>query len=271
MTKNLKDITDFSKYDCLPSIFTSWFWRFYDNLFHLVLINFCWFSTFAGTIWVFWRLGLLVDANGLSIIGFCSCFIMGIVVSVGWAFIVFKIFNNEEWTATDYWIGIKKYGGKAIAVSVISGIVIFLVYFNLHFYLRNQPRFIDFVMSGLVFWIGLIGVLTALYQWPLLFFQDSSLTSIFYRSTVLVFSNGLQALFLLVFFLFCAGFFSILVAPWIFVGMVFFFSLQCVALEKALLRYKITFRGKPIEPFLETLELEHKRSWKDFLKPWENR
>jgi hypothetical protein len=54
-------------------------------------------------------------------------------------------------------------------------------------------------------------------------------------------------------------------------GFSFFFSLQCVALEKHYLKYRITYEDRPLPEVLEALERERQRGWREFWRPWENR
>jgi hypothetical protein len=109
------------------------------------------------------------------------------------------------------------------------------------------------------------------YQWPILFFQNPPLEKLLCRSFLITLGSGPSSLFLL--FFSAASAFLFFLGPflWFFTGFVFLFSLYVVALEKHLLRYKITYRDKPIEDFLESIDIERQRGWRDIFKPWETR
>lgn len=262
-----------SSYSRLVDVFTSWFWRFYDNLFRLILLNLGWFLTCFGIGWIGWRLGLVGGPERFNFLGICSLFLIEIIGSVGWAFLVFKIFNDGHASIGDLRSGMRKYFWKALGVSTISGPLIGIALYNIRFYfhLQSTHRFLDLILAGFIFWILLFWISATLFQWPILFFQNPPFWRIIYRSCLLVLGNGLTSLGVLVFFASCFFFFTLVPFLWFFIGPVFFFSFQCVLLEKHYLKYKITYEDKPLEPFLELLERERERGWRDILRPWENR
>jgi uncharacterized membrane protein YesL len=261
------------EYSRWVDILRSWFWRFYDHLFRLVLYNLGWFLTCFVIGWVGWHGGLFGDVKSINLLGLYSIYMLESTASIGWAYLIFKIFIEGEGSFLDVWKGYKKYFLKAVGLSALSGFVLGLALYNIRFYflLQNSHKLLDLMLAGFIFWFSIFWVSSMLYQWPILFFQNPTFLKIFYRSFLLVLGNGLVSLGILVFLVAC--FFLFWIAPFLlfFIGMVFFFSIQCVALEKQYLRYKITYRDKPLEPFLEILEYERKRGWREFLRPWENR
>lgn len=264
---------EITKYCGLTSIFRSWFWRFYDHLFSLCLINLGWFSTCFGVYWIVLRLGFFEITGPKKIFWGYFFFLVECAVSLGWAIQVFRWFIEGQWNLKDFWPRIRKIFLRAMGVSAFSGIFIGWGIYNILFYfhLQSPHRFLDLCLAGFLFWLLLFWTLAALFQWPILFFQDPPFWKILYRSCLLVLANGSATLVLLFFYLSMGFFLTIAPFLWFFVGPVLFFSFQCVALEKHFLRYKISFKDKPLEPFLESLDIEARRGWREILKPWENR
>lgn len=202
---------------------------------------------------------------------FFLMFLMETIISLGWAYLVFKFFIEGKGDLKDVWLGIKKYTFKAIGLSVASGLVIAVSFFNIRFYffLNNPHRFTDFLLIGFVFWVLFFWILGAVYHWPILFFQNPPFLNIFYKSFLLSLGNWPVSISMLIINFAFILLFSIVWPLWFFVGGVFLFSLQCVVLEKHLLMYKITYGDKPLKPFLEILDCEQQRGWREFFKPWE--
>ncbi len=261
------------EYSRWVDVLRSWFWRFYDNLFHVVIYNLGWFLTCFGTGWVCWHTGLFGDEKNINVLGFYALYLLESIVSIGWAYLVFRVFIEGEGFFLDIWKGFINFYLKALGISALSGFVLGLALYNIRFYFlfQSSHRLFDFILVGFIFWFLLFWISAMLYQWPILFFQNPPFFKVFYRSFLLVLGNGLVSLGILVFFACWALLFWI--APFLifFIGMVLFFSFQCVVLEKQYLRYKITYGDKPLRPFLELLDYERKRGWREFLKPWENR
>lgn len=208
-----------------------------------------------------------------SLISLYALYLTESVLSVGWAYLIFKIFNDGTGSLRDVGYGYRKYFLKAFGVSALTGLVFGLSVYNILFYfsLHSAHRFLDLLLAGFVVWALLFWVAASLYQWPLIFFQDPSLGKVFYRSFLLAVGDGLAALTMVALFAVCSILFSAVFFLWFFIGPAFLFSFQCVALEKQLLKYKITYGDKPLEPFLEQLETERRRGWKDIFRPWEDR
>jgi len=151
--------------------------------------------------------------------------------------------------------------------------VIALAVFNIRFYffLNIPHRVSDLLFIGFIFLVFFLLVLGCIYYWPIMFFQDPPFLKIFHKSFLLVFGNFFVSIGILIIGFIFAILFSIIWPIWFFIGGVFLFSLQCVALEKQLLMYKITYRNMPLDDFLKILDNEQQRDWREFLKPWENR
>lgn len=249
-----------------------WFWRYYDHLGHLLIYNLGWFLTCFSVGWApiyFGKLGTIGKIHYPILYGL---FLVESIFSVGWAFLVFKLFIQREASMIDLWLGLKKYLVKALGVAALSGLVTGIGIFSILFYfhLNSSHRFLDLLLMGFAFWALLFWISSVLYQWPILFFQNPPFFKIYYRSFLIVLSNGLLSLGILAFFSLSALVMFLAPFLWFFIGMVFFFSLPCVALEKQFLRYKITYGDKPLGPLLESLDRERERGWRDLLKPWEN-
>jgi hypothetical protein len=231
-------------------------------------------STFSlGYIW--WRIFKLnpLKHDSLNLLGFLGLYLVESGISIGWAYLIFKVFNKCDFTIKDYMEGFKKYLFKGTFISLFTGMIVFLGAFNIHFYvtLTKQLYLYNVLAAAFIFWILFFWVSAFLYQWPILFFQDPPIWKIFYKSVLLVLSNSLVSLSAAVFFLVFFTFFTVTIIPWFFIGYVFFFSIQCVMLEKQLLRYRITYQSKPVDMVLRALESERKRSWRELLRPWEYR
>ncbi len=257
-------------------IFRSWFWRFYDNLFHLIFYNLFWAFSCLGIGWLFARFNFFKITKEIDFISFLLIFIVGSIMSIGWAHLVFRIFIYGEGEIKDFWIGIEKYIFKATGVSIVSGIFIASTVFNIRFYfnlsiINNLHWFTDYLLMGLSFWILVFWLLGSIYYWPILFFQNPPFFKIFYKAFLLVVGNFLVSVEILAIYVIFIILFSFIWPLWFFVGGAFLFSLQCVTLEKQLLMYRITYRNKSLGTFLEILDSEQRRGWNEFYKPWENK
>ena len=261
------------EYSSWTNIFRSWFWRYYDHLGHLILYNLGWFSTCFFIGWLAFHYGLVGSAGKINLLGIYLFFLLETAISVGWAYLVFSVFNSDEESWAHVLTGVRKYFWKAMGLSALSGLATGFALYNVHFYffLKSSHRFLDFALMGIVGWLLLFWLSSTLYQWPILFFQNPPFLKIFYRSFLLAMANSFVSLGILIFFAACFFLFSLSMVPWFFLGMTFFFSFQCVALEKHFLRYKIIYGNHSMENFLEILERERQRGWRDFLRPWENR
>jgi len=257
----------------ISNMFVSWFWRFYDNLFRLIFYNFIWFVNIYSVGWLSLQVGHFRNIWELNLIWLYVVYLIECAISVGWAFIVFRVIIEGKSTFSDYLICFRKYFIKAMGVSALSGTIVVITFYNLCFYLHFQSFhcFFDILIVSSIILIFLLWAASTLFQWPILFFQDPPFWRIFYKSFLLVLSNGPVLLGMIVFLSLSLIVFLIMPFFWYFISMVFFFSLQCVVLEKLLLKYKITFENKPIEPILGVLRHESQRSWRELLRPWENR
>jgi len=268
--------SDLLAYSRFNQVLRSWFWRYYDHLGHLILYNLGWFLTCFLIGWAPARLDLLISPrSGESHLNPWALYLLFVVecgFSVGWAYLIFRVFNLVETSFSEFWRGALHFLPKAIGLSAISGLVLGLVFYNVRFYyLLGFSHWQNMTMAGVIGWFGLFWMSSFLYQWPILFFQDPPFFKIIYRSFLLTMANGLGSLGILLFLGSCFCFFTLSLVLWFFLGFVFFFSFQCVLLEKHFLRYKIIYGDKPLEPFLERLQGESQRGWRDFLKPWDSR
>ena len=268
--------SDLLSYTQFPQVLRSWFWRYYDHLGHLVLYNLGWFLTLFAAAWLsaHFKLWISFSPDGPQVKpwGLYLIFMIESGLSIAWAYLIFRIFNLAEGSFLEAWKGAFHYLPKALGLSALSGSVLVLGFYNIRFYyLSGFSHVQNMAMAGVIVWLIFFWISAALYHWPILFFQDPPFLKILYRSFLLAMANGLGSLGIFLFLVLCFCLFSISIVLWFFLGFVFFFSFQCVLLEKHLLRYKITFGDKPLESFLDSLKAERQRGWRDFLKPWENR
>jgi hypothetical protein len=262
----------YSVFFLLLEIFKSWFWRYFDHLFYLFFYNFCWAFSCFGVGWLFVRFNFIGISKRTDFFDFFLIYIMQAIASLGWAYLVFEIFIKGEGSLKDVWFGIKKYIFKATGVSIVSGFVIALTFFNIRFYfsLNNPHRYTDFLLIGFILGVLIFWLISSLYYWPILFFQNPPFFKIFYKSFLLALGNSMVSILILTIYIAFILLFSIVWPLWFFLGGVFLFSFQCVVLEKHLLMYKITYGNKSLESLLEILDYEQKRGWREFFKPWES-
>ena len=263
---------ELNHYSKWPEIFRSWFWRFYDHLFQLVFFNFSWMLSCSFIAWIFFHFKWVDLSLQINLLHVYLFYVVENIASIGWAYLVFQIFIEGNCQLTDILIALKKYSLKATGLSIVSGFLIILAIYNIKFYYfeGTSHRFLSFLSLIITFWIFTLWLASCLYQWPILFFQNPPFHKIFYKSFLLVFANAFNSILTLAFFILCFALFSLVLFPWFFIGAVFFFGYQCIALEKGLLRYRIIYGNKPLDSFLEVLDRERQRGLKSFFKPWEN-
>ncbi len=268
-----RDVADYARFS---EIFLSWFWRSYDHLLRLLFYNFGWALTCLCVGWLAIHAGIVDLSKPMDLarfFQFYGLYLAESASSIGWAYGVFRIFieGRAEWT--DLWAGFRKYFLKAVGVSAVSGFLTGLGFYNLYFYfsLAQENRLLAVCLAALTLWMLLFWQAASLYQWPVLFFQNPPFYKIFYKSFLLVIGNGWVSMRILLFFTLCLG--ILFAAPFLafFAGLTLFFAFQCVTLEKNFLKYKITYGDKPLRPFLDQLEAERQRSWRELLKPWGSR
>lgn len=267
-----------SELDVLPyarwqDILRSWFWRYYDNLFQLTFLNLGWFLTCFGVEWLTGITGLLAKSQTGNWFGLYLVYVLECAVSVPWALAVFKIFMEDGLNWNGFVAGLRRCFGKALIAAALSGFLLGLAFYDIRFYLSlplaSHPWI--FVLMGLVTTMGLYGLMMTFYQWPILFFQEPSIVKLVYRSFLITLGTGPNSLFLLFFSVLAVVLFSLEPFLWFFIGFVFLFSIYTVALEKHFLRYKITYQDKPIDEYLEFVNKERQRGWRDIFRPWETR
>lgn len=257
----------------LPEVFRSWFWTFYDHFGRLLLLNFSWSICTFSIAWV-WSSFFKPPTFGITLFAMIFLFLVTeSLVSVGWAYGVFKLFMDRRGGWGDIWDGYRRFGLKGSLIAVFFWSVVLLGLFNLQF-LWSHPlpsTILNDVLLVSTGWILLFWSLLGFFLWPVLFFQQPSIPKVFYRAMILAWdSAGRNVIYLIVIGV-NAAVFTLLWPLWFFVGPVSIFSLQSVALEKALLKYKITFEDKDIGEFLSSLERERERNWREFLRPWDHR
>ncbi len=260
------------KYTGIKNVFKSWFWRSYDHLGHIILYNFIWAGCLTCLDYFVWNRGWCGSWQKLNTPVIFVLFLFNSGISVGWAYIIFKIINERTANIKDYFIGVKSYLIKALGITGITFLLFLIAYYDFLFYitLLNRQNILVYLTFGLTTWILLFLACCTLYQFPLLFFQDPPFWKIYYRSGILVIGNIWLALFMVIFFLISFSLFMAVPVAWFFGGLAYFFSFQCVVLEKSLIKYKITFRDRPLREFLQFLETENNRGWRQFFRPWEH-
>ena len=245
-----------------PDILRTWFWRFYDHLGRLILYNLLWF---------FGLWALIGVAARTPVLYWPLFYLVACAYSLAWAYLVFRIILTGAGPLREAAAGWKRFALRALLLTLITGVLIVLGMLNLGFYLKWQGgwRFVGWVLTGVTVWLLLFWAGAALYQWPILFFQDIPFWKVLTRSFLLFMDNsGVVILSLFMGALLTVAF-TLTMLPWMLLGPAFFFSFQCVALEKHLLRYRITYQDAPLGEVLERLEKERHRTWREFFRPWE--
>ncbi len=253
---------DLPSYTRFADILRSWFWSLYDHLGHWVLYNLFWFFG----LWLLLGVGKSCPSVWWPLFLLLAC-----AYSLGWAYLTFQIVVTRSGSLKDIGPGFKRYAFKGIVLCLLSFFLVGLVALNLSFYLRWQGnlRVLGWILTGVTVWLLLFWLGASLYQWPLLFFQNPPLKKILYRSFLLFLDNSWMMLLSMALGGLFAFLFTVAMVPWALLGPVFFFSFQCVALEKHLLRYKITYGDQPVADVLGRIRKERSRSWREFFKPWE--
>ena len=264
---------DLSPYTGWGAVLASWFWRFYDRLFTLILFNLGWFLSLFLVGWVAFHFGWMEASKGLSLWKAYFFLVLESIVSVGWAFAVFEIVQGGKAVFSEVRAGLKKYLWKAVLLAGISWFIVVMAVYNVRFYfsMGKTGGLPILVLAGFVLWMLAFWLSAMLYQWPVLFFQDPPIRKVLYRSCLLAMESG-WSLPVNWAVIACSAFlFTLLPFLWFFTGLTALFSLQCVVLEKALLKHKITYQDRPLEEMVDLLEKERKRNWRELLRPWEHR
>lgn len=262
----------------LPDILRSWFWRYYDHLGRLLLYNIVWSVVWLPIV-LFPILGAWFGSPEVplaarwAVVG--VSYLAAGAVSFPWAYLVFRLFVAGSASLREVPHAFRRYFLKAMGLVLLSAAVWGAGLLSVGFYLgwRGGMDPLAMGLTGIVVWVLLFWTGACLYQWPILFFQDPPFWRIVYRSLLLFMANSWTVLFLLAAGVGTAFMFTFVLKmfPWLLLGPVFFFSLQCMALEKHLLRYRITFGDAPLGEVLTRLHKERDRSWREFFKPWEAR
>jgi hypothetical protein len=251
----------------------SWFCRYYDHLIPLIVLN---------IIWAFFCLGVTFSLmhfkiplkNGQWNVGWTAGIgFWDATVSILTARAVFQILSEGSFSWKDFKAGLGEAWLKAFGLFLIWAGVIGWAAYNFYFYIHWQPLgdFGKWILSGFVLWFFVFWLSCFFYLWPILFFQNPPFFRVFYKSLLLVFENQFVLFLCLILFLAFFLVFCLIPVAWLLLGFVFFFSIQCMLLEKHFLKYKIIYRNKVYESFLIFLIQENKRDWKYFLRPWENK
>lgn len=253
-------------------VFRTWFWSYYDQFGFLLLLNLGWALLALGIAWL-WS---LIWTSPLGILKPFLIFFFVLsesVVSIGWAYGVFKNCMDRKSAWMDILDGYSFFWAKGMAVAGIFWLVAILGAFNLQFlWFHPLPhRILNYGLVIGIVWILIFWILIGFYLWPVLFFQNAPISKVFYRSFLLAWDSGAKNILYLTSIGILATVFTIFWPLWFFVGPTSIFALQSVALEKAFLKYKITFKDKDLSGFLENLERERNRTWREFLRPWEHR
>jgi len=233
----------------------------------LLLYNLFWFFG----LWYFYA----AFAVHLPVLWQAPCLLLASLYSLVWAIPVFRTMMDGTGSFREIGRGWGRFAIRSCVLVAISALIYLLGILNIRFYLQWQGglQVVGWVLTGITVWFLLFWTGASFYQWPLLFFQDAPLPKLVYRSFLLFLANSWAVLFfLLLGFLSAFAFtFWLKMIPWAVLGPVFFFTFQCVALEKHLLRYRITFKDAPLGAVLELAEKERKRTWREFFRPWETR
>jgi hypothetical protein len=264
---------EIQRINAFPATVKSWFCRYYDHLFQLVIMNVLWALLCLGPTFVLFRFGFLLKSGLWNIVGVAGIGFWDVNVSILTARAVFLVLNEGDFSGEVFRKGLWLAWLKALGIFLIWAGVIGWSGYNLYFYTHWNPLVgpEKWLLSGLILWFFFFWLCCFFYLWPILFFQNPPFFRIFYKSILLVFENQFFLFLCLILFLALFFLFSLIPVGWLLLGFVFFFSIQCMLLEKHFLRYKIIYKNKDYSSFLTFLMEENKRDWKYFLRPWENK
>ncbi len=265
--------TDLFPYTRWQDVFRSWFWRYYDNLFKLILCNLGWFFCCFGTTWLASLSGLWNRDASWYWAGIAVVYVLESALTFLWALPIFQIMVEGHFSWESYKSRIFRYFPKGIFAVILVGLFLGLAFFNLRFYftLQSSSPIWVFVLAGFVVTLLVYGIMMTFYLWPILFFQNPPVGKLFYRAFMVTLGSGPSSLLILFFSTFWVLLFTLIPFLWFALGFGFLFALYCSALEKHFLRYRITLQGRTLETILQEIEAERKRGWRDILKPWETR
>ena len=239
----------------------SWFVRYYDHLISLVGINVVWFlACGALPYWLLHDKIISADGQG-NLWGAAVLLFWALSATAAAARGVFLLLNEGGLSWDSFRAGWFESWWKASLLFLIWGGMLFLGVYNLYFYIHWNPwgKFVEWIFCGMIVWFLAFWASCFFFLWPVLFFQKPLFSRFSIRHPYWCWKASFESLaflllYLALFFLFC-----LVPVTWILLGFVFFFSFQCMLLEKRLLRYKITYEDKDYDDFLAFLGRENQR------------
>jgi hypothetical protein len=264
---------DAQKINSLSATVKSWFCRYYDHLISLVLINVIWFLFCLCLTYGLVHFAIIFKTGRWNVWGTVGICFWDIGITILTARAVFLLLNAELLSWETFGENLGKIWLKAFGLFLIWAGLLGLAAYNFYFYTHWHPlgEAEKWILSGVLIWFFVFWASCFFYLWPILFFQNPPFFRVFYKAFLLVFANQFVLFLGLLLFLAVFLLFSLVPAGWILFGFVFFFSIQCMLLEKHFLKYRIIYKDRSYETFLGFLIRENQRDWKYFLRPWENK
>ena len=243
------------------------FWNIYDHLGRLIMLNVLWFLLnlpwwIGGSVFFFWGQRLVGGGQWLSGILLMEGGLLGMLLSpptMGLFSACRPYVEYRPREAGKLLRGTKHSFWRSQTVGLLWIMGTVLLSGNLGFYLSHGGK-VGLFLAALMGWALLFWLLTALFLFPLLTFQNTPIGTTFKRSALLVLGDPWFALFLLA----AAG--GLLILSVITgVGLLIFGpSWIAILLNTAfreLLKGYERAEGKPLEE-------EEERGWRDLIRPW---
>lgn len=171
------------------------FWVLYDHLGKLVLANLCWSLAvaFPGSLAVALlsvgaRVGLLVGVALLIV----TAGVVAPVGAAGLAYMAKVLIETRDGAFSDFWIGIRKYWGRAAGIGLLFVVVTSSLVTSVWFYahvLGRSLSWLGYGISGLAAWCLVLELLTSLLAIPTLVQKGGRLLETIKLAGLLVLDN----------------------------------------------------------------------------------
>lgn len=172
-------------------ILLGFFWDTYDHLGHILLVNVFWFifNLLGLTVLYF----LLKYTTGFNLLWILLLIPLGIfaVTTAGLFAYTRQLMEVKDNSIKQFFIGMKQYYRKALAIVLIHVFIFILVIVNMNFYiqLRGNMRMVGVVLAGIAFWCGVLVALESLYAFAILVQHNLGIKKTLKRSFLIVLDN----------------------------------------------------------------------------------
>lgn len=261
----------------ISTVYKKTFWNTYDHIGRLILLNLLWTALFPlPTYLAFW----LIPAGGH--VKIATTALVGILThslaTTGVFAATADIVDYRKFTLKRFFSGGRRLYPRALAISLLAGLVFYLSYISMTFYLalEGPAGILGFFLAGVQVWIMLFVIAMCLYLLPFLVKRNwGTFRTIKWSAVLVVLKPGFSLLIILQ--VLAA---SVIIGITIIGGIVILMSLVSVFLSTNLrevlkeLEAGDEPRKRPTswkEIFEEARRRdEEPRGIKDILRPWDN-